>query len=273
MAALSEDRSVRKEFAHLAGHCLENFRSSPDSVPPSWEFVEALHDVQALTLREQREAERRAEEAERRFQAERERLDELREELKRLRRETSDLRAEKAQAERRIQALDDAHRAPVVDDRRVEELERRLRKAEKEREHLVRELERARDKEAPADPRAPGPAPEAALEEPDELPDPTGEDPNPRRRVLRQIVRRLFNKGKIGASHTHQDNVYRGVADHEKGVAKDVMDLLYREGLLVPKPTLTDPHVSLSPDRTGEIRAIIEGDIRNPRLVRFIEGR
>ena len=95
------------------------------------------------------------------------------------------------------------------------------------------------------------------------------EDPLPRRRVLRQMLKKLFKKGKIGASHTHEDNVYRGVVDHEKGIAKEAMDLLYREGLLVPKPTATDPHVSLRPDRTAEIQAIIAGEIQNPRLLRW----
>jgi hypothetical protein len=85
------------------------------------------------------------------------------------------------------------------------------------------------------------------------------------------MLRKLFKKGKIGASHTHEDNVYRGVADHEKGIAKAAMDLLYREGFLVPKPTATDPHVSLSPERTPEVRAIVSGRITNPRLRRFVE--
>jgi hypothetical protein len=97
------------------------------------------------------------------------------------------------------------------------------------------------------------------------------DDTNPRRRVLRQMLKKLFKKGKIGASHTHEDNVYRGVADHDKGLAKEAMDLLYREGLLMPKPTTTDPHVSLRPDRTAEVRAIVAGEIKNPRLARFVE--
>jgi hypothetical protein len=96
------------------------------------------------------------------------------------------------------------------------------------------------------------------------------QDPNARRRLLRQMLRKLFKKGKIGASHTHQDNVFRGVADHEKGIAKEVMDLLYREGFLMPKPTTTDPHVSLAADRLNEIKAVIAGEIDNARLRRFV---
>jgi hypothetical protein len=40
----------------------------------------------------------------------------------------------------------------------------------------------------------------------------------------------------------------------------------------MPKPTATDPHVSLTSDRLAEIRAIIAGDVQNPRLRRLIGG-
>lgn len=276
MAALSETKAVRKELAHIIEHCVENVRASPTWEPPSWEFVEGVLAVQAEAIRDLREAEKKAEDAERRNEAERERLEELREELKRLRRENGGLRGEKAQAERRAAELEARFRdeATADDARRAEELDRRLRKAEKEREHLSRELERIQASAAPTSAQR-APAPEAVDEdEVSELPahaQPSlSEDPNPRRRVLRQMLRKLVKKGKIGASHTHQDNVYRGVADHEKGIAKEAIDLLYREGLLVPKPTVTDPHVSLSPDRVPEVRAIIAGEIANPRLQRFV---
>jgi hypothetical protein len=275
MAALSETKAVRKEFAHIAEHCLDNFRASPACSPPSWQFVEGILSVQATTVRELREAERVAEDAERRREAERERLEELREELKRLRRETSELRSEKAQAERRAGEL--ATRAPKgaepEDVRRVEDLERRLRKSEKEREHLRRELEKLRPTPAAPLGEPPAEAGDAApLPVPSEPEPSLSADPNPRRRVLRQMLRRLVKKGKIGASHTHEDNVYRGVPDHEKGIAKDAIEMLYREGFLMPKPTLTDPHVSVAPERLLEVRSIVAGEIVNPRLQRFVEG-
>lgn len=279
MAALSENRGVRKEFPHIAEHCLENFRSSPECPPPSWGYVEGLVDVQGKTAAHLKEVEREAEDAERRYQVERGRVEELREELKRLRRENSELRAARAGAERRAEAMETRTRdAPLGTDadelRRAQELERKLRKAEKEREHLRRELERLAPEDleeaedeafsaalALAPGASPGPRPvEPAL----------SQDPNPRRRILRQMLRKLFKKGKIGASHTHADNVFRGVADHEKGIAKEVMDLLYREGLLMPKPTATDPHVSLAAERLNEIKAIIAGELDNARLRRFV---
>jgi hypothetical protein len=271
MAALSESKPVRKAFPQFASACLRAFDASSASRPPSWRFVEEILTVHGTTLQDLRDAERDLDDAERRHEAERQRSDDLRDELKRLRRETSELRADKAQAEKKVAAALEA-RARIVpgDGQRIEELERRLRKAGKENEHLRRELERALP-----EPPSPEPTdgPESAEGAPPAEPalPPLSEDPNPRRRVMRQMLRKLFKKGKIGASHTHEDNVYRGVPDHEKGIAKAIIDLLYREGLLMPKPTTTDPHVSLRPERTGEVRSIVAGTIENPRLRRFVE--
>lgn len=279
MAALSDDKAMRKAFPRFAAECVRSFRASPECVAPTWEFVDGVLDSYSHVLRELREAQKLAEDAARRQEAERERLDELREELKRLRRENSDLRGEKAQAERRAQSLEQELRSRAggaPHDGRIEELERRLRKAEKEREHLFRELERLRGAAAGATPDETedlDAGPEAVGEaEPGPAGPPITDDPNPRRRVLRQMLRKLLNKGKVGGSHTHEDNVYRGVADHEKGTAKEAMELLYREGLFMPKPTTTDPHVSISPERTSEVKAIIRGEISNPRLQRWVES-
>jgi hypothetical protein len=274
MAALSENRAVRKEFAHIAQHALENFRSSPACAPPSWDFVEGILDVQAETARALRDVEKALEDAERRDDSDREKLEELREEAKRLRRENGDLRAAKAAAERRAASSQSNGSAASEEARRIEDLERRLRKAEKEREHLTREIERLRPDEGPDQPASDESAlrPGAAVQVPALPRYGASEDPLPRRRVLRQMLKKLFKKGKIGASHTHEDNVYKGVADHEKGIAKEAIDLLYREGLLVAKPTATDPHVSLSPDRTAELQAIIAGELQNPRLRRWAES-
>lgn len=272
MGALSEARFVRKEFAHIAEHCLENFRASPACTPPSWPFVEGILDVHARAEGRIRELERDHEAQERRLETDSQRLTELREELKRLRRENSDLRAERASADRRVEALESELLLKRAALGRVEELERRALRAEKEREHFVRVLER-KNEVATAPPQTP-----VVERDPNHLPRTVDDastsvsEPGLRARLLRQIVKKLFKKGKIGAAHTHEDNLFRGVADHEKGIAKDVMALLYREGLLVPKPTLSDPHVSLSPDRTNDIRGIIEGRIENPRILRFLAG-
>ena len=135
---LSESKAVRKGFPQFASACLKAFHASPASRPPSWEFVEEVLTVHGATLQDLRDAERDLEDAERRHEAERQRSDDLRDELKRLRRETSELRAEKAQAEKKAWPPP-WRRAPASvpgDAQRIEELERRLRKADKENEHL-----------------------------------------------------------------------------------------------------------------------------------------
>jgi hypothetical protein len=275
MASLSEDRAIRKSFPRRTAEWLAAFRSSPQCRPPSWEFVEGVLDVHARSVREEHELGRTMQDLERRLAAEKERSDDLREELKRLRRETSELRAERAALEKKAAAREPRSWSGAPDAGRTEELERRLRKAEKENEHLRRELERGRASSpvealAPSERSLPGPSPVPVPAEAERASS-LSEDTNPRRRVLRQILRKLFKKGKIGASHTHEDNVYRGVADHEKGMAKELVELLHREGFLMPKPTATDPHVSLNPERVGEIRWIIRGVVTSSRLRRFLE--
>ncbi len=280
MAALSSSKELRKEFGHIASHCLDNYRSSPAAAPPSWEYVEGLLDVMAATNQDLRDSERSAENALRKYDVERERLDELRDELKRQRRELSELRAEVADQRRGSSQTPASLSVPASDEaRRIEDLERRLRKSEKEREHLHREIERLRDEAGDA-PDTDEPEP-ATLERPrggaSEVPEAEeastiAADPNPRRRVIRQMLKKLLKKGKVGASHTHEDNVYRGVADHEKGIAKDAIELLYREGYFMPKPTATDPHVSIAAERVAEVKLIIAGELHEPRLVRFVEA-
>ncbi len=274
VAALSEDKAVRKSFSRRAAEWLGAFRASPLCRPPSWEFVEGVLDVHAQTVRESQTLVKAVEDLERRLDTERERSDDLREELKRLRRETSELRAERALLEKKASGREPRAWRETPDAGRVEELERRLRKADKEAEHLRREVERVLAlSRVGADPAPaesePGSSSVSVAAETGPRPA-LAEDTNPRRRVLRQVLRKLFKKGKIGASHTHEDNVYRGVPDHEKGIAKELVELLYREGFLVPKPTATDPHVSLHPERVAEVRAIIAGEIANGRLQRYL---
>jgi hypothetical protein len=287
MGALSDDKAVRREFKHIVAHCLDNFRNSPACKPPTWNFVEALLEVHALLGRDLSAGEHALAEASRRLEAERERHEELREELRKLRRENAELRAARARLERRQDMHAPEATTSIVGAGRpspaeqVSTLERRVRKLEKERSHLATLLERQAVEHAHARLASVTPAADARTANADPqpaTPDGSSEpltrpdaDPNPRRRVLRKMLRRLLAKGKIGASHTHEDNVYRSLADHEKGLAKQAMDLLYREGLLLPKPTLTDPHLSLEPERLAEIHALVAGQIDNPRLRRFVE--
>jgi hypothetical protein len=145
-AAFSGDKTLRKEFPRLAAQCLEGWRASPACLPPTWGYVEALLTHQAKQDQDLRDLERALGDAERRLESERLRVEELREELKRLRREGAELRAERAQAWRRAEGEREQARAREgeIDQKRIEELERRARKSEKEREHALAELERLR---------------------------------------------------------------------------------------------------------------------------------
>jgi len=275
LSALSERQEIRDEFEHIARHCVENYRASSEDSPPSWEFVEGVLGVQARTLAQLRESERRSVDAERRAEAARRRLDDLRDQLKRLRRENASLRSSGADGQRRAHEI---ARPPAEAERegreRTLQLERKLRKLEKEREHMRRLLERAEDPTPGPEPsesrpqrqggNAPTPQPELPAIE---------DDPEPSRRILRFVLSKLVAKGKIGGSHTHEDNVLRSVRDHEKGLAREVVDHLYRAAYLIPKPTVNDPHLSLAPERLREAHDIIEGRAGARRLAASVLGR
>src|SRR5262249_764678 len=129
LAALSEARGGRRASPRRAGGWLAAFGAPPACTPPSWEFVEGVLDVHSLAMRDVADLAKEGDDLERRLEAERQRSDDLRDELKRLRRETSDLRAEKAQLERKASARE--IRTVTPETGRLEDVERRLRKAEK----------------------------------------------------------------------------------------------------------------------------------------------
>jgi hypothetical protein len=175
-------------------------------------------------------------------EAERQRSDDLREELKRLRRENAELRAERAAAEKRAAAADEPARSPpgpgtAPARRRGASLPKPRRKPStcggRSSAGTRSQDERRCSPRRPPRRRQPPPT----------LPAPRRSRPrDPRLRTTRtpggacpSDPRKLFKKGR-SARPTHEDNVYRGVADHEKGIAKEAMDLLYREGLLMPSP-------------------------------------
>ena len=80
MAALSEAKPVRKAFPRLAGQCLRSYRTSPTCTPPSWDYVEALHQLQGQALRDLEKTEKAAEAAARDLESERVHVADLREE-------------------------------------------------------------------------------------------------------------------------------------------------------------------------------------------------
>jgi hypothetical protein len=83
-------------------------------------------------------------------------------------------------------------------------------------------------------------------------------DPLPRRRAARRMLRRLDGMGKYGGYHTEFRHLARGFAGHERALALDVGEALLRAGLLAEKPSVGQRHVSLVAARTSEIRELVE---------------
>lgn len=93
------------------------------------------------------------------------------------------------------------------------------------------------------------------------------DDACPRRRHARRVLRRLLQKGKIGGHHTEIDHFTRGLPDHEKRDAKEVVEALLRAGILVEKPSVGQRHISLNRESLPEIHALIErGETDDPLL-------
>jgi hypothetical protein len=84
------------------------------------------------------------------------------------------------------------------------------------------------------------------------------EDPLPRRRAARRMLRRLDGMGKYGGYHTEFRHLARGFAGHERALALEVGEALLRAGLLAEKPSVGQRHVSLVAARTSEIRALVD---------------
>jgi hypothetical protein len=84
------------------------------------------------------------------------------------------------------------------------------------------------------------------------------DDPLPRRRAARRMLRRLDGMGKYGGYHTEFRHLARGFAGHERALALEVGEALVRAGFLAEKPSVGQRHVSLVAARTSDIRALIE---------------
>jgi hypothetical protein len=96
------------------------------------------------------------------------------------------------------------------------------------------------------------------------------DDPCPRRRHARTVLRRLLRMGKVGAQyHTEFDNLYRGSAPDDRRDALGVGEALVRAGLLGEKPSVGQRHVYLRRDSLPAIHALIErGETRDAALER-----
>ena len=94
------------------------------------------------------------------------------------------------------------------------------------------------------------------------------DDPCPRRRHARTVLRRLLRMGKVGAQyHTEFDHLYRGAAPEDRHDALAVGEALVRAGLLGEKPSVGQRHVYLRRDALPAIHALIDrGETSDPGL-------
>lgn len=94
------------------------------------------------------------------------------------------------------------------------------------------------------------------------------DDPCPRRRHARTVLRRLLRMGKVGAQyHTEFDHLYRGAAPEDRRDALEVGEALVRAGLLGEKPSVGQRHVYLRRDSLPAIHALIDrGETTDPVL-------
>ncbi len=94
------------------------------------------------------------------------------------------------------------------------------------------------------------------------------DDPCPRRRRARTMLRRLLRKGKVGAQyHTEFDHLYHGAAPDDRHDALAIGEALVRAGLLGEKRSVGQRHVYLRREALPAIHALIErGETADPVL-------
>ena len=98
-------------------------------------------------------------------------------------------------------------------------------------------------------------------------------DPDPARRALRTVLRRLVRFGKIGGSHTRVDNALRGAPPHLRGTIKHAVDALVTLGVFRGKPTLNGLHISIEPVRLREIdQFVATGECPWPKVASILSG-
>ncbi len=81
------------------------------------------------------------------------------------------------------------------------------------------------------------------------------------RAIQEKILRKLMNMNppKWGASHTEEKNLAKGLPKHLRGQrsTQDAIEDLFRRGWLVRMKKTGEWHVSLHPERAGEIYAFL----------------
>lgn len=80
------------------------------------------------------------------------------------------------------------------------------------------------------------------------------------RDIRKRILKRLISLGKWGGNHTHFKNMFQVVPKHERGLkeTKQAIRDLIKENKIIPKQTIQEPHVSLNPQKSKEIKDELE---------------
>lgn len=94
------------------------------------------------------------------------------------------------------------------------------------------------------------------------------DDPCPRRRHSRRVLRRLLHKGKIGQQyHTEFDHLARGAPPESRADALQIGEALIRARILGEKPSVGQRHVYLRRESLPAIHALIQrGETADPGL-------
>ena len=74
------------------------------------------------------------------------------------------------------------------------------------------------------------------------------------------VLRNLHNRRCWGGKHTSIENAIKGVPGHLIGDAKNVLNGLIKENLVLPKPAHYGLQVSLNPPMKAEIEKILGMD-------------
>jgi len=72
------------------------------------------------------------------------------------------------------------------------------------------------------------------------------------------ILRKLYRHRIIGGRHTAVEHLTRGLPKHAVGEAKNAINELVKEGLILSKPTSYGLQVSLNPKTIDKVSKIIE---------------
>ena len=72
-----------------------------------------------------------------------------------------------------------------------------------------------------------------------------------------KILHKLLRAGKIDASHTAIENLYRGFSRDKVGLVKENIQELIKEGILLPKKTNYGLQISINIEESEKIKEYI----------------